>query len=208
MAIPREIEAEAGDLILPKWKALIDFARSTGIVRHPDVIVKVTPHGTRVVPLKRRRRPRHPFRVSATSTGAVVRAGTVNGVSPYIGRYPISGIDPTTGVDIEVPPLEIKHAGEARTYVALYVKPEGESGLKVQDDPELTKIVHVVDPGDLDGTSPDVEGATTYPLAALYWSDRGVLNRAFQIVHHNLSHRFLEGRPEEGIGSRHIFWAA
>ena len=213
MPIPEEIRARRGKEVLPVWDALLkEIDRTDVVIGGGGVRVRRMPDATYVYADKPIAPWPHPFRVIANAEGASVREGTVNTISPYIDGVPISGID-EEGEAVEVPRVEIKHNGEPRTYIALMVKAVDEGrGLAVQDTPDSLWIEHVASLDDATlnegGATETGEGIAAYPLAVLYWQAKGVLRRTFQIVHHNLNHRYAEADFAAGRPARHFFWAS
>jgi hypothetical protein len=210
MFIPPEIIARKRDPILPKWRALLKFIKNTGIVTGPGVKVTQTPNGT-LVDAERSFRPwSHPFKVSTDGTTATIRAGLVNGVSPYLNGVRINGID-DDGNEIEVPPLEITHDGTLITYIAIVLNlPAGNETMAISDSPEAIRIEHVTSLPEnfAEGGTVSDQTRGVYPIAALYWNGKNDFNKRLQIVHHNLGHRFIRASPKEGIVGRHFFWAS
>lgn len=211
--VPKDIVARKGDLILPKWRALLRFITNTGIVTGPGVRVTQGPNGTLVDADASFRPWSHPFKVSCDGTSATVRAGLVNGVSPYIAGVRITGVD-DEGMEVEVPEVEIEHDGTPITYIALVLITPESSGrvapIAFADTPETVFIEHVnaLPEAFAEGGSVASLGRAVYPLAALYWEDKGILRDKIQIVHHNLGHRYIQSQAKAGIPGRHLFWAA
>lgn len=211
--VPKDIVAKKGDLILPKWRALLQFIANTGIVTGPGIRVTQGPNGTLVDADASFRPWSHPFKVSCDGTSASVRAGLVNGVSPYITDVRITGVD-DEGMEVDVPEIEIEHDGTPITYIALVlITPEASGGpvapIAFADTPETVFIEHVtaLPEAFAEGGSVASLGRAVYPLAALYWEDKGILREKIQIVHHNLGHRYIQSQAKAGIPGRHLFWA-
>ena len=221
-SIPKDIIAKRGDEVLPKWRALLKFIANTGIVVGPGVKVTTGPNGTYVDADSAFRPWSHPFKVSCDGATARVRAGLVNGISPYIADVRISGVD-IKGANVDVPPLVIDHDGTPITYVALVVvTPESTvSGgeIVLTDSPKTIFIAHVTSLSrKFSGGGSPLESAPSgspvpldkaiYPLASLYLESKCVLLKKTQIVHHNLGHRYIQSQAKAGIPGRHLFWAA
>lgn len=208
-SVPKEIEASKGDSILPKWQALLAFIKNTGIVVGPGVKVTQGPNGTYVDAESNFRPWTHPFKVSTDGSTVRVRAGLVNGVAPYIGKVRITGVD-DDGKKVEVPELDIKHDGTLITYVNLVLITPADGDIVIVDSPETIFIEHStsVPKNFAGGGVTQSLGRAVYPLAALYWDEKNIFRQRFQIVHHNLGHRFIQSKPQEGIPGRHLFWAA
>ena len=208
--VPQDIVARRGDLVLRKWAALLQFIARTGIVAGPGVRVTQTPNGTMVDSDASFRPWSHPFKVSCDGEKAAIRAGLVNGIAPHVDGVRITGVD-DGGKEIAVPDLVIEHDGTPITYIALIALTSTTGrNIEIVDSPETLFIGHVTElPENFagGGTAPDL-GRATYPLAALYWSSKGVLRRKIQIVHHNLGHRYIQSQAKAGIPGRHLFWAA
>ena len=209
MFIPPEIIARKGEEVLPKWRALLKFIGNTGIVMGPGVRVTQTPNGTLVDADLTFRPWSHPFKVSTDGTTAKVRAGLVNGVAPYINEIPITGVD-DNGAEIEVPDIQLGRVATPITYIAVVLNlPVGKETMAISDSPEAIRIEHVdyLPQNFQEGGTVGDETRAVYPLAALYWNERGEFNKRLQIVHHNLGHRFISAKPDQGIVGRHFFWA-
>lgn len=208
--VPSDIVARKGDLVLPKWRALLQFISRTGIIPGPGVRVSSGPNGTYVDAEASFKPWNHPFKVSASSERVRVRAGLVNGVAPYINGVRITGVD-DKGKQVEVPQLELKHDGTPITYVAIViVTPEsGDTPIALFNTPESIRIEHVtmLPRAFAEGGTVAELGRAVYPIAALYWNEDGTLRRRIQIVHHNLGHRYIQSQAKAGIPGRHLFWA-
>lgn len=214
-SIPKELKANKGDSILPKWKKLLEFIGQTGIVPGPGVRITRTTNGTHIYADHFQKPWSHPWKVSATPEEVTVRAGTVNGLVPWIGeegkRVRINGLD-DENKEIEVPPLPIRfRTGSFVTEIVLVVKLQEEEGIAISDTPESLYIDHRYegDPSTRAGGATDVLGTGIYPLAKIYWSrDTEDIRAVHQICHHNLQHRFQQSSPKSGRPARHFFWAA
>lgn len=213
-SVPKDIVARKGDPVLPKWNALLRFIANTGIVTGPGVRVTQGPNGTFVDADASFQPWSHPFKVSCDGTSASVRAGLVNGVSPYITDVRITGIN-NEGIKVDVPEVEIEHDGTPITYIALVlITPEASGGpvapIAFADTPETIFIEHVTELPEAfaEGGTVASLGRAVYPLAALYWEEKGILREKIQIVHHNLGHRYIQSQAKAGIPGRHLFWAA
>ena len=212
MAIPREIRARRGDWILPKWLALLRFIDSTSkIVRGAGVRLQYLPSGGVYIYADDNFNPwESPFKVRVTGTEAVVREGTVNGVVPAIGDVRLDGTT-KDGELTESPKLEIEHLGGTRSYIALKALFTEEPVAFDPEDPLALQIVHVAEVPELfvqGGSVVSDDNSTLYPLAVVAWKEDGTIRRSFQIVHHNLNHRFVRGSANTGKPSRHLFWSA
>jgi hypothetical protein len=212
MAIPREIRARRGDWILPRWLALLRFIdRTSKIVRGAGVRVQYLPSGGIHIFADDNFNPwTSPFKVRVTGTEATVREGTVNGVVPAIGDIRLDGTD-ADGAFVEEPKLEVEHLGGSRSFIALKLTFTEEPVEFDAADPQAAQIVHVEEVHPLftqGGAVINDDNSTLYPLASIAWKDDGTVRRSFQIVHHNLNHRFVRGSASLGKPSRHLFWSA
>lgn len=205
--IPERIRAKRGDLILPKWRALLDFIASTGIVTGPGVRITQGPNGT-IVHSDHFRSPwQHPFKVSYSSDGARVRSGLVNGIAPFItSDVRVSGLY-EDGAIADVPAIEVESLGTTKSAIALEVTVEEGNDVTIIDDYEHFRIVHTEITDDSNETiESDSLGNVRYPLSIIYWDDDSI-SKTYQVVYHNLGYRFLQGSSKEGRPVRHFFWA-
>lgn len=212
MAIPLELIARKGDLILPKWNAFLDFLdRTVRVVRGEGVRMRHLPSGGLYIYADDNFNPwACPFKVSAGTDGARVREGTLNGLVPRIAGVPINGVD-DEGNRVEVPLVELTPKAGGKSYVALRLVFKEEPVEVDPADPEALTIVEVAELPELftqGGSVVSDDNSTLYPLAVIYWNDDGDIERVFQITHHNLTHRFVNGSAQAGTPSRHLFWAS
>lgn len=209
MALPIELQAKRGDWILPYWRALLAYIERTAkIERGPGVRFNNLPGGGIYIYADDNFNPwSSPFKVTVTGTRARIREGAVNAVTPTLGGVRINGLD-ESGESVAVPSLELEPPGNGRrSFIALRLSLSTPD--IPEDDLEAATIVHIEERPNLftQGGSAFEDGVALYPLAALYWKGKSV-SRSFQIVHHNLGHRFVEGSGASGKPSRHLFWAA
>jgi len=206
MAIPSYLYPKPGDDVEEYVKRLTRWAESTDIViGSPGLEMIQNDLGTAVV-YKPRSAWDHPFRVTASSFRVQVGLGFVNNQIPRINEITVDGVD-SNGKLVSVPQLAIKapDARESWVVVVLVVDSKGVP-IDPTDDPEALTIRHVtnLDPAFYEGGYPDAVGYGFQPLARLSWRD-GVLERVFQIVFHNLGHRFKAGDGDRP--GRHFFYA-
>jgi len=210
MKVPEKVRAKPGQRVLPAWEALIAFIEKTGIIREsPELRVKVTSNGTHVWAPSQYQAWQHPFRVTVSGTSAAVQEGEVNGVAPGIAGVRVSGVD-SEGRGVVVPPLPIEAPASGReSFVALRLALSDLSSIQVIDDPERVSIVHRTTLSrDTGGGVIEDRGVAYQPLAKLVWNrSSGTVERVFQIVHHNLGHRYVAGDSSAGTTARHFFWA-
>jgi hypothetical protein len=171
MGVPRELQAEPGDLILPKWLALLEWAESLKIIPGPGVRIASGPNGTTVRALARRGWS-HPFKVALSRDGVRVSAGLLDGgrvmmAGGFLDGKESDGVTRAKGF----PVLELKEKPEdgAQTWVAI------RRGEPVGGKPTAPEIVHVA----------RLDGDKEQPLAVVTWRDGAPL-QAFQVVFHNL----------------------
>lgn len=212
--IPRELRARRGEMILPKWLALLNFIGKTNrVVKGRGVRVQTLPSGGIYIYAEDNFNPwDSPLKVRVSAGFARVRPGFVNGVMPAIGDVRLDGTlaDGTAG---EVPKLEIEEPGEPRSYIAIKLTLSEKPVDFDIADPLALQIAHV--PASKfpplftqGGAIIEDDNTTLYPLAMVTWTDKGALKRVYQITHHNLNHRFAQGDATAGKPSRHFFWAA
>lgn len=210
MAIPRELRARRGDFVLPYWRLLLDYIdRTNKVITGEGVRVSYLPSGGLSVYAEDNYNPwNSPFKVSAGSGTVVVREGTINGIAPSIDGVRISGID-DEGKAVDVPALKTVHLGGARSYVALKITLSEDAVEIDANNADALAVSHIAELPDLftQGGTVSEGGVAFYPIAALYWTPNGKIRRAFQITHHNLGHRHVEGNLEKGLPSRQLFWA-
>lgn len=214
MAIPRELRARKGDLILPKWLALLLFIEKTNrVIRGKGVRVQSLPSGGLIVSAEDNFNPwESPFKVRVAGASVTVREGLVNGIMPAIGENRLDGSKGDGEAEAK-PRLEIEHPGEPRSFIALKML-FGEKPVAFDpEDPLALQIVHIPESRlaplfSQGGAVINEDNSTLYPLALLKWGEGKTASRAFQITHHNLNHRFVAGSAQEGKPSRHLFWAA
>ena len=118
--IPRELRARRGEMILPKWLALLNFIGKTNrVVKGRGVRVQTLPSGGIYIFAEDNFNPwDSPLKVRVSAGFARVRPGFVNGVMPAIGDVRLDGTlaDGKAG---EAPKLEIEEPGEPRSYIAI-----------------------------------------------------------------------------------------
>jgi hypothetical protein len=141
-----------------------------------------------------------------------VRAGTVNGQTPYIldvatknWRRIDNRDDDGNKFDVEKPTptmkLDLKNHEGGKFYISLRVKPNDAGTIK---DPKTD--LRVVQSPTADGLK---DGAGYYPLALFYLNAAGTaVEESFQIVHHNMRYLYQARKSTEGetTGNRHLFF--
>ena len=211
---PMDLMAKAGERILPKWEALLSYARDNGISFGKDVKIHAIPGGGVVVNGTAPNNPwLHPWRVSVPDVKNRVRvsAGTVNGQVPWASEsLRIGDRDPDTGqlAFTEVTPLE-----EGTTWIAVGVNPgfngSDESKLgqnALWDQLRVAQITEQPRGFGSGGVRIDDLGWAWYPLVVFHWKKKKVARR-FQIVYHNLNHEVAPG-GQSAAQERHFFYAA
>lgn len=209
--IPPELVAKKGDWVKSKWIELLKWIDKTNrVIAGAGVRVQNMPSGGLYISADPSSSVwASPFEASIVSVGKThrlrVSPGAVNGVIPTIEGVRINGID-DKGATVRVPQLEVLPPSGNRSNVYLRLAMGPDFMAFDPDDPRAATIVHG-EPikEDSEGGAIIRDGAVLYALSAIYWRD-GKVVRTFQIVHHNLNHRYvqaMDGRP-----SRHLFWAA
>lgn len=209
MPLPQDLYPRRGDLVKPWAQRLLAWAESLDVVLGGEGLQKtVTPNGTDVTYVAATHWA-HPFQVFASTEAAVVSMGEVNSLVPRIGDVGLDQRD-KNGKEVDAPSLEISTPEDGRSsWVCLQAKVDPETGelLDPEGDKWPLEIVYRTElpPSIRQGGSEDEANAAIFPLAILKWSiDGASLADIFQIVHHNLGHRFL---PAKGSGpGRHFFW--
>lgn len=206
--------AKRGEPIIKKWNLLIEFIKQTDvIVGSEGVRVRKTPNGTVVTVDRNFAAFPHPFRVRRTGDQFSVREGTVAGLLPYIEKVDLSGRD-EGGNEKDVPRIKATNSrGSDATYLAVVATPIVTTrGVGLESSPDTLRIEHI---DSLDGVNLNTGGVTEkdgrviYPIARIDWDSKGnTIREVFQIVHHNLNHRYVQGNAQTGVSSRHFFWAA
>lgn len=222
--IPRELRVRKGDDISKALRALVRYVESAEVYTSSnDKDLKVTrkSQGTLVSAKFEKNSFLHPFKVRGDINGFSVSEGMVNGATPFIKgedgeSVSISGYD-DDGKLVQVPRIIPKKESDVtKTHIALKITmvAGGEAG--IVESPDTFSVVHTEDlsPRFAQGGSPvqsdEGDSIAYYPLAKLYWNDKGDLVRFRQIVHHNLNHRYVAGgtNAEGNAAERHYFWAA
>jgi len=189
----RKLRVRPGELVLPAWNRLLEWAKQFRLYAGHGVRLQRTPQGTYVIADVRQTSWNHPFKVSLAEREVIVAFGTVQDVVPRIGKRPID----------EEPAPRLRLTGgpdpDERSWVVVDVKVNGKSGEIDPRDKEAAVIRHV---NNLNRPSTEIG---RHALAMLIW-DAGLASvvRVRQITHFNLRHLYqkAEGRP-----ARHLFWA-
>ena len=208
----QDIKVRKGEKIQPAWERLVRWVDSLKVVPDDGVMVRETPKGTIIKVRRKRQTYRHPFMAGASKDGATVRAGTVNGQTPYIldiatknWRRIDNRDDDGKKFDVEKPTptmkLDLKNQEGGKFYISLRVKPNDAGTIK---DPKTD--LRIVQSPTADGLK---DGAGYYPLALFYLNAaRTDVEESFQIVHHNMRYLYQARKSTEGetTGNRHLFF--
>jgi hypothetical protein len=208
----KEIKVQKGEKIQAAWERLVRWVDTLKVVPGEGVKVRETPKGTIVTVIKDSQPYRHPFKAGVSESGASVRAGTVNGQTPYIldvatknWRRIDNRDDDGNKFDVEKPTptmkLDLKNHEGGKFYISLRVKPNDAGTIK---DPKTD--LRVVQSPTADGLK---DGAGYYPLALFYLNAAGTaVEESFQIVHHNMRYLYQARKSTEGetTGNRHLFF--
>ena len=208
----KEIKVQKGEKIQAAWERLVRWVDTLKVVPGDGVKVRETPKGTIVTVIKDSQPYRHPFKAGVSESGASVRAGTVNGQTPYIldvatknWRRIDNRDDDGNKFDVEKPTptmkLDLKNHEGGKFYISLRVKPNDAGTIK---DPKTD--LRVVQSPTADGLK---DGAGYYPLALFYLNAAGTaVEESFQIVHHNMRYLYQARKSTEGetTGNRHLFF--
>jgi hypothetical protein len=208
----KEIKVQKGEKIQAAWERLVRWVDTLKVVPGEGVKVRETPKGTIVTVIKDSQPYRHPFKAGVSESGASVRAGTVNGQTPYIldvatknWRRIDNRDDDGNKFDVEKPTptmkLDLKNHEGGKFYISLRVKPNDAGTIK---DPKTD--LRVVQSPTADGLK---DGAGYYPLALFYLNASGTaVEESFQIVHHNMRYLYQARKSTEGetTGNRHLFF--
>ena len=208
----KEIKVQKGEKIQAAWERLVRWVDTLKVVPGEGVKVRETPKGTIVTVIKDPQPYRHPFKAGVSESGASVRAGTVNGQTPYIldvatknWRRIDNRDDDGNKFDVEKPTptmkLDLKNQEGGKFYISLRVKPNDAGTIK---DPKTD--LRIVQSPTADGLK---DGAGYYPLALFYLNASGTaVEESFQIVHHNMRYLYQARKSTEGetTGNRHLFF--
>lgn len=190
--IPREIKVRPGEPIIPAWERLVKWVASLRVIPSPDFNARLTPHGT-VIRVRKGQKFRHPFRVVASGSMALVSEGILNDLVPTIlengKKRRIDNRDASGVLDRNntAPRLNLdfsKASKDGRIYISIrYTLKSGEKDAEAE-------IVQT------DSAKGPVDGRGYYALAMLFLTeDRKSIERTFQITHHNLRVTFQERTP-------------
>lgn len=158
-----KLEARVGELIRPKWRELLRWARSMRFRPGAGILWRQTPNGVLVWAKPRGSYP-SAFPVGIGSTGFTVGVGTLDGVMPAIDGVTLDGIELATQSTVTRPILPF---GDPPKDGVCWVT------LQASDDPTLPGTVVVAD-----------QPGTGQDLALVRWvNDRP--SRVFQIARHN-----------------------
>jgi len=208
----KEIKVQKGERIQTAWERLVRWVDTLKVVPGEGVRVRETPKGTIVTVLKKRQAYSHPFKVGASEASVSVRAGTVNGQTPYIldvttknWRRIDNRDDDGNKFDPEKPApmmkLDLKNQEGGKFYISLRVKPNDAGTIK---DPKTD--LRIVQTPTAEGLK---DGAGYYPLALCYLNaSTTAVEETFQIVHHNMRYLYQARKSTEGetTGNRHLFF--
>jgi hypothetical protein len=208
----KEIKVQKGERIQTAWERLVRWVDTLKVVPGEGVKVRETPKGTIVTVLKKRQAYSHPFKVGASEASASVRAGTVNGQTPYIldvttknWRRIDNRDDDGNKFDPEKPApammLDLENQEDGKFYILISVKPNDAGTIK---DPKTD--LRIVQAPTAEGLK---DGAGYYPLALCYLNASATaVEETFQIVHHNMRYLYQARKSTEGetTGNRHLFF--
>lgn len=207
-----KIKVQKGDRIQPAWERLVKWVETLKVVPGEGVKVRETPKGTIVTLDAKIRSYNHPFKAGVSDSGASVRAGTVNGQTPYIldittknwRRIDNRDDEGNKFKDEQPPPamkVDFKNSEGGKFYLLLRVKPDKAGSFK---DPKTD--LRIVQTPTTEGLK---DGAGYYPLALCYLNQAGnAVEETFQIVHHNMRYIYQERKSAAGktTGNRHLFF--
>ena len=119
----RSLEARVGQLIRPKWKALLAWAQSQRFVPGPGILYRQTPDGILIWGKSRKRWP-HAWKVREGVDGFEISVGMVNGMVAAIGDRTLEGKrwkKEEPGKDIEIPllPYDPPKQGDGQRWIVL-----------------------------------------------------------------------------------------
>jgi len=197
------LKVKRGDLVVPAWQRLVDFADTLRIFSGPGILI--SPRlggGITISALPNNKAFDHPWRASLSAKEALFEPGRVNGIEPTINGIPMSG----------------RNGGD-RPRLALsesLFTPTGESWLAIEltrNDAgkivslRIVQVERLDSGGDLrfvDGGSPEIKpNVALEPIALLY---RGIEKVGFgqlrQIRFFNATWRVNLTNPG---GPRHFF---
>lgn len=153
MAGLASLEAQAGDLVLPKWRLLLKWAKSRRFRPGPGILYRETPDGVLVWARRRGSYP-HPFRVALEVEGFRVAPGFLDGKIPAVDGITLDGFD-KDGLPTARPLLPFGNPPKGLESWVILRRPktkEGKPWLEVAPDPK--------------GSGPE-DG---HPLAWVKWS--------------------------------------
>ena len=208
----KEIKVQKGERIQTAWERLVRWVDTLKVVPGEGVKVRETPKGTIVTVLKKRQAYSHPFKVGASEASVSVRAGTVNGQTPYIldvttknwRRIDNRDDDGNKFDDEKSAPamkLDLKNQEGGKFYITLRVMSDDEGGI---EDPKTD--LRIIQTETAEGNKKD--GAGYYPLALCYLNASGTaVEETFQIVHHNMRYLYQTQKLATATtGNRHLFY--
>jgi hypothetical protein len=176
------LQARAGELIRPKWRELLRWARSMKFKPGPGILWRQTPDGV-LVWAKPAKRKRTPFGVSITTDGFRVGPGTLDGGVPVIDGVTLDGRD-ESGAPV------------ARPLLPFGAEPENQISWVVLLGSDEALAPGTIAVADEPGTGQD--------LAMIRWAN-GKPDRVFQIARHNYNSGLPAAAGESAKRSR-LYW--
>ena len=208
----KEIRVQKGEKIQTAWARLVRWAETLKVIQGEGIKVRETPKGTIVSFIRNREPYNHPFKASTSEYYASVRAGMVNGQTPYIfdvfssdwrridnrdkdgNKFSTEKPSPSMRIDLS-------KNKDRKFYISLRVKPNDAGTIKEPKDD-----LRIVQTKTAEG---EKDGAGYYPLALCYLNAAQTdIEESFQIVHHNMRYLYQARKSTEGetTGNRHLFF--
>lgn len=198
--------AKPGEMVAPKWNALIRYLRRITQLRSGrEIRMRTGPDGTSIVADRRQAVFTPHFAVRLAGDEVTIGTGLVNGIVPVISGVQLDGLLPDGKPSPKpVPKLKVTEPSAAlRSWVCVTVQIDLKTGMMIEKEP--VGIIHLSD-ADLrvrNGYSTDIKGQGIYPLAMVVWTDKKTPARVHQITMHDLQHSFLAAG--KGLPARHFF---
>lgn len=195
-------EVREGDLILPAWEELQRAETAARVQLGRNVRRRQTPAGIALTVDNRAALWPHPFKCSLVGKEVQVSAGLVGEIMPTISGRKIDGTDAGGEDTGSIPRVKITGSPDEglRSWICIEVTVLEDTGGIDLENPEPVIITHRT------SLAADSEFTGIHPLAQIKWSDVRSPSQIFQVVHHNLQHRFYPATATRG--ARHTFWPA